>query len=104
MSAVRRGVKNHVVRAPFDTAFKYCFKRLVGRVFGVKRKIVTKHDETVWRASGQRHQGRKTVDIFAMDFDQLEWRRASSAPEGGIHPGVGGFDKRRLPHAPRAPE
>ena len=38
MAAVRRGVENHIVRPPLDAAFKYRFKRLVGRVFGVERR------------------------------------------------------------------
>ena len=103
MSAVRRGVKNHVVRPPFYAAFKYCFKRLVGRVLGVERKIVAKYDETVRRASCKRHQGRETVDVLPVDLDQFEWPRAFSAAQFGIDARVGSFDERGLPHATGAP-
>src|SRR6187401_3779759 len=104
MPAVRRGVKNHVVWPPFDTAFKYCFKRLVGRVLGVERKIVAKHDETVRGASCKRHQGWETVDVFPVDLDQFEWPRAFSVAQVGIDARVGSFDERGLSHAAGAPQ
>src|SRR6188508_3295079 len=102
MPAVRRGVKNHVVRPPFDTAFKYCFKRLVGRVLGVERKIVAKHDETVRGASCKRHQGWETVDVFPVDLDQFEWPRAFSVAQVGIDARVVALTSEDFP-MPRAP-
>src|SRR6187397_1689693 len=103
MPAVRRGVKNHVVRPPFDTAFKYCFKRLVGCVLGVERKIVAKHDETVRGASRKCHEGWQTVDVFPVDLDQFEWPRVFSAAQVSIDARVGRFDERGLPHTAGTP-
>src|SRR6516225_11232164 len=72
MPPVGGGVKNDVVRATFNAAFKHGLERLIGGVVAVEGKIVAKHDEPERRGSQQIHKHRQALDILAMDLDQLQ--------------------------------
>ena len=56
------------------------------------------------RTTCERHQRGQAVDIFAVNFDQLERPGLAVACEGAIDFGVRGFHQRRLAHAAGAPE
>ena len=53
----------------------------------IEGKVVAKQDEPVIRVLDGRHQGRKAVDIFAMDFHQFQRVAAGrcSSVDRGMH-------------------
>ena len=101
MAAVGGGVEDDIVGPPLDAPFERRLQRLVGRVAAVEGEIVAKNDEAQRRFAHQRHQRRQALDVFAVNFDELE---RSGEIGAAIDFGVRRLDQRRLAHAARAPQ
>jgi hypothetical protein len=95
MAPVRGRVEDHMLGAPFDTAFEHRFQRLVEGVVRLEGKIVAEQDEALGVGLAEmRKATRQRADVLAMDFDKLEragllfrltaYRRMHSLDEGAF--------------------
>ena len=101
MAAVRSGVENDIVGTALDAAFQHRLQRLVGGVVAVEGEVVAEHDEAKRGVAQTVHQAGQTLDVLAVNLDQLE-------PVGrlavDIDVGMRRLHQRRFAHAACAPE
>ena len=101
MASVGCGVKQHIVRPPFQPAVKDRLERLVAGFAIVKTQVVTKNHEPCAFLANAPHEIRQGLQILPRDFDQHQAHETFGRALDNV--AVNGLDQRTLAHATRAP-
>ena len=72
MAAIRRRVDQHVAGGAGDRSVEHHLERLVARLVGIERQVITEHDESLGAVCDKVDDIRQIDQIALVDLDQAQ--------------------------------